>query len=96
MTTTAPTAARGWAAAARRSADRAGDALDRAGDAEAPELDAVTRHAVATFRALAAAATAAHREETTADPLAAPCARSWATLARLHADAAETLAGVTP
>lgn len=94
--TTTPTAARGWADAARRSAERARAALDRTDAAEVAEVDAVIRHAVATFHALAAAATAAHREETTADPLAAPCARSWATLARLHADAAETLAEVTP
>lgn len=94
--TTTPTAARGWADAARRSADRARAVLDRTESARLEARPEVTRHAVATFRALAAAATAAHREEATADLLAAPCARSWATLARLHADAAETLAGVAP
>ena len=94
--TTAPTAARAWADAARRSAARARAVLDRAEPTRLEARPEVTRHAVATFHALAAAATAAHREETTSDLLAAPCARSWATLARLHADAAEALAEVTP
>lgn len=94
--TTTPTAARGWADAARRSADRARAVLGRTEPTRLEARPEVTRHAVATFHALAAAATAAHREGTTGDLLAAPCARSWATLARLHADAAETLAGVAP